>query len=164
MKITTKNYIYIQKRDLVLLKDIYRILPENIINKVFNEYPSNIYDYNEFDFIKFTDTDIINYFEYLDCISEYKELQTLTKQELVELGISWSKAYDSTARTLYSLEKDDPNYENILYQYKTLEFKVLSFRHIIDFFNGLIDMPLPFPFNQKFKTKQLINKIIPTKN
>lgn len=163
MKIIQDNSLYIQKIDLEFLKYHARILPENISKKIFENPEIDLDDYNKYDLFKFDEPQDIEFFQNLDFIIDYTVIKDYNNEELYEYVKTCHKEFESTALQLFTTNKKDPQYTNVLFRYKVLSYKKLSLYHISEFKNGLLDMPLPKP-NKDKSIKKLLNKLLTKKH
>lgn len=161
MIITKENATYVQKYDLKFLRNIYRILPEDIDQKIFNNPDIDPDDYNIFDFFKFTDPKDIEYFSNLECLNDYTYIKELSKEEFQEMVKNVVRRLDEITKKLYNTDKNDPEYSSIFLQYKSLNYKVVDLRHIAEYKNGFIDMNLPK--EHKLKIPKLMQRIFSPK-
>lgn len=76
MRVLTGNTLYVQKIDIEFLKYTLHTLPDSATDKI------NLDDYNKYDFIPFTDKNIILYLSSLDCIIDYQEIEKLTPEDI----------------------------------------------------------------------------------
>lgn len=81
MKIIRNKEIYIQKTDIFLLSTSNTVIPKQVtINLLNKENLSEINNDNKYDFIKFTEPEIIEFFSKLDWILNYDEVKDLNEK------------------------------------------------------------------------------------
>lgn len=160
MKLMVGNSLYVQKIDLEFLKYYYRVLPESISTKVFDNPKIDLDDYSKYDFLEFSDYEDIEYFQNVDAIIDYNMIEGYTNSELSAIGKRFSEEFDKVSSELYSITESDPKYNDVLSRHKTLTYKMKTLNDILDFRNGMLKLQLPTE-KKESKFKQLINRIIP---
>lgn len=119
MKLRKNNSIYVQICDLEYLN----ILPSFIIN----ELPKNLPAPDKF--VKFTTPQAILYFENIQEILNYNEINSLTKEE-IEVSIAELK---SRQKHLASLWIKEHSFQNIKHsEIEIFNQKILALKHQID--------------------------------
>lgn len=151
MKVLTRNTLYVQKMDIGFLKYTMHTLPDSALDKI------NLDDYNKYDFIPFTDKDIIAYLNSLDYIIDYQEMEKLklTPEELKEIGSSLASERETVTSIIYKCKKGTEEYKEAMYRYKILSHLLASLTDISDIKSGLLKINIPT--HNKFK--RLINTL-----
>lgn len=156
MKIITNHVVYVQKVDLEFFKYRLHSLPQSISSKVFENSEIDVDDFNIYDFFRFEDVSDIEFFKSIDWIIDYDSVRNLTDIEIKEMGKACVERLEQITKKLYVMTSDNKDYENVLLQYKLLNYQIASLNDIIDFKSGLLKMTLPDEGN---KLQKLIRKL-----
>lgn len=135
MKMVIGRTLYVQKIDLEFLKYRLHSLPQFISSKIFESRKINVDDNNKYDFFRFEDIDEIEFFKGISWIIDYDSLIALTDQDIKKLS---------------------NDYEDILLQYKLLNYQIASLNDFIDFKSGRLKITLP---REENKLQKIIRKI-----
>lgn len=143
MKIINDKVVYVQKIDLEFLKYRLHSLPVSIDSQIFENVESNFDDFNKYDFFKFENVNDIEFFRNTDFIVDYNFVKTVSIDEIVKVGKKYIEKRDILARKLYSIATSNSDYNEILTQFKIVEYQISSLNDIIDFKSGCLKMKLP---------------------
>lgn len=157
MKITTKNSIYVQKKDLEFLNYTIRILPPSIIQKVFENKDLDPDDYDKYDFFEFTDGEDIAFFRSLDWLIDYSEFNELDQEDQRQIGKKIAERYDEVAKNIHHMKDKDDDYKKTLQEYTILSYQITTLEDISDINNGLLKIKMP---NTKVSIPKLIKNLI----
>lgn len=165
MKVIAANVAYIQKKDIDYLKQSDLKIPEFIFYKVFG---SNIDENNEYEFIKFTKRNEIEYFKNLDWIIDYNQVKNLTDEKIVELVKETANELNRIAEKFNKMsEHKKEKHLDMITQCELLDYKMNSLRDALWFKQGHINMKMPVIFDyqscyqnssEKKKLKSLFEK------
>lgn len=147
MKVLTRNTLYVQKMDIEFLKYTMHTLPDSALDEI------NLDDYNKYDFIPFTDKDIIAYLSSIDYIIDYQEMEKLTPEELRKIGSSLASERETATSIIYKCKEGTDEYKEAMHRYKILSHLLTSLTDISDIKSGLLKINIPT--NNRFK--RLIN-------
>ena len=153
MKISTKNSMYVQKKDLEFLKDIVRLLPLSISKKIFENKDLDTDDYDIYDFFEFTDEEDIEFFRSLDWLIDYTQVKDLENDELRQIATIVAQRYDEVARKLHSINQKDEGYRNTIEECTLLSYQITTLEDIADINSGLLKIKMP---NTKVSIPKLI--------
>lgn len=162
MKIITNNAVYVQKKDILYLLKNNLPLPKQLFK---NEKSIFIIDdANKYDFVKFENPNIINFFRNLDWIIDYNSVKDLSYFKILELGENINQKRNQLTMQFNSLSKEDrKSHLDIMDECKLLDFKIEGLRDFLWFKQGYLQMNLPEnnDYSQKPKKsiKQLIKKL-----
>lgn len=143
MKISTKDAIYVQKKDLEFLKFQARALPSSINQKIFENSMLDLDDYDKYDFLMFENEEDIEFFKSLDWLIDYTEIKDLENDELRQIGENLVKRNDEVAKKLYSIEEKDESYKSTIQEYMLLSYQITTLSDISDMNNGMLKIKLP---------------------
>ena len=161
MKIITKAAAYVQKIDLEILKYTLHYLPQSISSKIFENCELDVDDFNKYDFFKFEDEKDIEFFKSIDWLIDYNSVRDLTNEEITKIGRDYVEQRDQIAKKLYTAS-DYEEYNDILFQYKLINYQITSLNDISDFKNGLLKINLPddIDHSRDFIQEKVVRKII----
>lgn len=154
MRVLTGNTLYVQKIDIEFLKYTMHTLPNSATDKI------NLDDYNKYDFIPFTDKNIILYLSSLDCIIDYQEIEKLTPEDIRKKGITLASEREKATSIIYQSKEGSEEYKEAMYKYKILNHLLTSLEDISDKKNGLLKITIP----SENRFKRLMNTFKKKKN
>ena len=153
MKIITSNAAFIQKKDLDFLIHKNLDLPDSVVLRIHGDVP--IDENNKYEFVKFTLRKEIKYFKNLDWLIDYKQINKLSEDEMIELYKKTAKEVDNIAYKYNELSNQEKlTHPEMIVQSKLLKYKMQSIKDALWFKQGHIDMNVP-----ETKYDQIINKI-----
>lgn len=166
MKIIANNKIYVQYIDIANLMQMIEgtniKVPSKVINLVFRD----IFicdDSNKYDLMEFEDKEAIDFFKNLDYIINYDEVKDLSFDEYMNMvKETYDKEVSLNEKFQSMSEKEqEENMEKIIKEFSLLEYKMESYKHILWFIEGHIDMKLPEGYSYPKRVKgfsKLLNK------
>lgn len=118
-------------------------------------------DFNRYDFVEYSDKNIIDFFRNIPWILDYDEVKDLSDEEIDALGEELIDQRNSIA-TMYnsmSIEERSKN-QSLKTQCDLLEFKILTIREFQMFKDGKSEMKLPSGIETPSRSKKGIKTFI----
>lgn len=144
MKIVREDTLYLQKGDIMFLS---RIANVPIVVEFFKEYNLSIFEINsknKYEFVKFKNILLCNFFSQIDFIVDYDEIKDLTSSEMekkikrvTNLWNELSERFDNM--DIIHQQKNISMIEDI----EKAKYKENSLKEAFLFLQGKINMPLP---------------------
>lgn len=159
MKIIMNDCVYVQKHDLKHCCMYMWNREPTLFFKVFRKDIIMVNDSNRYEFVKFDDYDVIEYFKNLDWIVDYNSVKDLNKIGFVTLGEEIVIEMQKLSNKLNAMSKEElENHLDMVTEYEKLEYKMCSLRDIIWYKQGKIKMTLPegveYPRGYVFNNKK----------
>ena len=149
MKIITDNAAFIQKNDIYYLVQ-NDIIPKSLTDRICNEFSINNYD-----FIKFTDFEIVEFLKNLDCIIDYSRLNDLSEKDIVNLSKFIVEKIKKISDDLKSMKESEIKVSSLTKQYNFLNTKLLSLKDALWIKSGIVEFDIPSEINiQNYKIKK----------
>lgn len=146
MKIIANNVAYVQKKDIDYIKQSDLKIPEFIFFKVFST--NNINENNEYEFVKFTKSNEIEYFKNLDWIIDYYQVKNLTEDDIIKLIEETAVQINKIADKFNKMnDHKKEKHLDMLIKCELLDYKMNSLRDALWFKQGHINMKLPVIFD-----------------
>lgn len=144
MKIIRDNKIYVQRSDISMVSIDENLKDNDTVNKILNMGYSYD-DKNKYDFVLFTDEDIIEFLRGLDYIVDYDEVKDMSDEDLE--GIAKETADERNNVTVRYARLDEENmrkeFKKARNEISLLEYKLISLRDLSLFKNGHLKISLP---------------------
>ena len=158
MKIITNNKIYVQYIDLAHLMQMIEGTNIKVPSKVINLIFGDIFicdDSNKYKLMEFEDKETINFFKNIDYIINYDDVKGLSFDEyMVLVKKTYDKMVSLNEKYQSMPEKGQEKLrKRIIKEFSLLEYKLESYKHILWFIEGHIDMELPEGYNYPKKEK-----------
>lgn len=130
MKIICEDKVYIQKKDILSIKEFCIYVPNKIIFDELNlrSYFNKI---NKYDFVCYESEEEIEFIKSLDWVLDYEEFKNLSFKKLIKVCHKLSKEEDKVFKEFYSMSIKDRK-EN---KHMILECKMLNYKK-----NSIIDL------------------------
>jgi hypothetical protein len=118
-----KDVIYVQKGDLGFLNMCDEDIPASIYMKTFCQEITIIDERNRLDYIKFDESEEVNYFMNLQFILNFNEYENLSLEDIESKGKEIADSINEIVDK-YNLmnEKDKKNNTSLISQYEKLEY------------------------------------------
>lgn len=144
MKIIRGNAAYVQMNDIAFLNQTDLPIPASIYMKVFGTGVVIIDDRNRYEFVKFEETDEIEFFKNLYWIVDYDLVNGFSDEDFVEVGEEMMKIKRRLFRMYNSLsEEDRKKHTHLMRECELLDFKMHSLSEFLLFKQGTLKMTLP---------------------
>lgn len=134
----SKRVVYVQRNDLAILDSSSLTIPGSCL------ITGLVDDSNRFNFVRFEDPRIVEFFEGIDWIVDYKSLKGRDDEEFADAYNEVVSEMNNIADAYNGLlEFERKDHQDMLERYELLEYKKNSICSIYDALNGKIDMPFP---------------------
>lgn len=144
MKITTKDAVYVQRKDIAFLNSTDIAIPFTIYSKTFYDDINIIDDSNKYEFVKFDGEHEIKFIKNMDWMIDYSELKDKSEEELIELGRSITEEKNKIAIVYNAMTYEEKiKNQDMVNKCDLLEFKMYSLRDFIWFKQGRLNIELP---------------------
>ena len=134
----SKRVVYVQRNDLAMLDSSSLTIPGSCL------ITGLVDDSNRFNFVRFEDPRVVEFFEGIDWIVDYKSLKGRDDEEFADAYNEVVSEMNNIADAYNGLlEFERKDHQDMLERYELLEYKKNSICSIYDALNGKIDMPFP---------------------
>lgn len=154
MKIILDNVAFIQKNDIYYLVQ-NDIIPKSLIDRIFKAINSDVNMENKYDFVKFTDFEIVEFLKNLDCIIDYFRLKDLKESDIVNLSKIIVEKMKKINDDLKSMKENEIKISSLTKQYNFLNTKLLSLKDALWIKSGIVEFDIPNEISiQNYKVKK----------
>lgn len=134
----SKRVVYVQRNDLAMLDSSSLTIPGSCL------ITGLVDDSNRFNFVRFEDPRVVEFFEGIDWIVDYKSLKGRDDEAFADAYNEVVSEMNNIADAYNGLlEFERKDHQDMLERYELLEYKKNSICSIYDALNGKIDMPFP---------------------
>lgn len=134
----SKRVVYVQRNDLAMLDSSSLTIPGSCL------ITGLVDDSNRFNFVRFEDPRVVEFFEGIDWVVDYKSLRGRDDEEFADAYNEVVSEMNNIADAYNGLlEFERKDHQDMLERYELLEYKKNSICSIYDALNGKIDMPFP---------------------
>ena len=134
----SKRVVYVQRNDLAMLDSSSLTIPGSCL------ITGLVDDSNRFNFVRFEDPRVVEFFEGIDWIVDYKSLKGKDDEAFADAYNEVVSEMNSIAQSYNGLlEFERKDHQDMIERYELLEYKKNSICSIYDALNGKIDMPFP---------------------
>lgn len=141
MKVTTKNAVYVQVKDLEFMNNILKILPMSLQEKFFGENRGN---YNKYDFVKLKEPMELGFIREQGYLTDYKYFDQKTVDMVIEDVSDYESETEEYLRYLEDVEGlNKQEADEAMLVYKIQNYTLDDLRGILAFKRGEIDIDLP---------------------
>ncbi len=139
----SKEKVYVQMNDIMMLSRTSIPIPASIFEKVFTGV-TIVDNSNRMDFVEFSDSHEIAFFKKMDWIVDYKKVRNLSETEITAKSKEISNKINDIAESFNAMsqEKRSKN-QNLIQQYELLEYTSSYLTEILWLKQGKISMPFP---------------------
>lgn len=163
MKVTTKNAIYLQTKDLIFMKNDLNVLPDYFIEKYFSpQNISTIKRKRKYDFIKIQDPREIRFIKRQDYLLDYVNFAEMSIDMIRAYAADYSRETQQYLESLELEDLDEVDSQISIVTNKIREFTLEDLDGILAIRMGNIDIDIP---SQKAlgrtiqKVRRLVNNI-----
>lgn len=169
MKLYQNNVMYVQRKDIASLISSDIEIPGSIFARTFGMCEASCVDStNRNDYIKFYETDEIDFFNSLDWIIDYNDIKDFDENQLIELGESIANKRKNIAITFNKMDEHDKAANaDMIVQCELLDYKLASLSELIWTKRNKQSLKLPNGVDCKVQNKEkkivlkkILNKII----
>lgn len=143
MKIFRNEAVYVQKNDVAYFNKFDEPILASVYVKLFSEPVNIINDRNRYEFIKYEEAEEIEFFKKQEWILDYDTVKSLSEEELIKLGCSFSDKLNELASVINNPSTLKDTAKELYEQYQKLQYKMYSLRDYIWFKKGMLDMKIP---------------------
>ena len=144
MKIIRKDVAYVQNNDIARLMHSSSMIPASLFDSLFSTGCFIVVDENRYDFVEFRNEEDIEFFEGIDWIVDYDELNKLSDEQLEELGNKIVNEQNNIADAYnFMTQFERKKNQHLIEKYEKLEHQLNSISAFALFRRGKIEMTLP---------------------
>lgn len=134
----SKKVVYVQRNDLAMLDSSSLVVPGSCL------ITGLVDDSNRYNFVRFEDPRIVQLFEGLDWVVDYKSFRGQDDEFFADAYnevVAEMKYIEETYEGMFEFERKD--HQDMLERYELLEYKKNSICSIYDALTGKVKMPFP---------------------
>ena len=134
----SKKVVYVQRNDLAMLDSSSLVVPGSCL------ITGLVDDSNRYNFVRFEDPRIVQLFEGLDWVVDYKSFRGQDDEFFADAYnevVAEMKSIEETYEGMFEFERKD--HQDMLERYELLEYKKNSICSIYDALTGKVKMPFP---------------------
>lgn len=143
MKIFRNEAVYVQKNDVAYFNKFDEPILASVYVKLFSEPVNIINDRNRYEFIKYDEEQEIEFFKKQEWILDYDDVKSLTDEELIQLGTSFSDKLNELASVINNPSTLEETAKALYEQYQKLQYKMYSLRDYIWYKQGKLNINFP---------------------
>lgn len=155
MKIFRNEAVYVQKNDVAYFNKFDEPILASVYVKLFSEPVNIVNDRNRYEFIKYDEEKEIEFFKKQEWILDYDDVKSLTDEELIQLGTSFSDKLNELASVINNPLTEESKKIDLYEQYQKLQYKMYSLRDYIWYKQGQLDMKFPIEIEEHPKQEEV---------
>lgn len=148
MKIKFKNTMYVQKKDILYLTQSNILIPKYIYIKLLELHTFPINETNKYEFIRFNKIEEINFFNSINWIINYDDINKLNNNEIIKLATKIKLEQNEITNKMRKIaNKSKEELMDLITEYELKNHEFYSLRDIYWIKEGQLNIEMPNEIN-----------------